>query len=142
MTLGALWPMELLAQVDWDIRWWPFGATFRPAELAGCLGVLTATLFIAWGLWRWSRWQSSGGHGPAELFHRLCAAHGLHRSQRRLLRRLAASQGLDEPAHLFIEPDRLHAARVAPELRRYEAALAELRLKLYGGPAEALPGRR
>lgn len=74
-------------------------------------------------------------NSPRALFRELCAAHGLDRAQRSLLKQLAGSQRLPSPIRLFLEPERFEPAMLAAELRPYQAAISALRERLFAAPA-------
>jgi hypothetical protein len=61
----------------------------------------------------------------AKLFRELCAAHGIKRSSRRLLKQLAEARGVSDPATLFVEPRYFEAQSLPRELK---ASAKELRL--------------
>jgi hypothetical protein len=67
------------------------------------------------------------GHAsPLRLFLSLCKAHGLRWSQRWLLWRVARAQQLRDPARLFLDPERLDAAYVAPSFQSSRGQLRQL----------------
>lgn len=70
-------------------------------------------------------------NSPRRLFRDLCRLHGLDRSTRRLLKRLARQQQLDHPSRLFVEPERFDAhnlGSLAGDQRRLHA----IRQRLFG----------
>jgi hypothetical protein len=69
---------------------------------------------------------------PTELFRELCRAHRLDRSERRLLKRLAAAWGLARPAYLFIEPDYFDTAGLPVEWQEDSHRVASIRERLFG----------
>lgn len=76
---------------------------------------------------------------PRRLFADLCQAHGLARDDRRLLHRLAGSQGLDAPARLFLEPERFDPAVLPARLRSWGARFQAIRGRLFAGLSEEVP---
>jgi len=78
------------------------------------------------------RWH----HSPARLFGELCQAHGLSRSERRLLQRLARSLGLPQAAALFLEPERFEPRHLTPALAPYATQLQAVRQRLFALPPE------
>jgi hypothetical protein len=60
-----------------------------------------------------------------KLFHELCAAHCIKRSDRRLLKQLAAARGVADPATLFVEPRHFDPQCLPREMK---ADAQELRL--------------
>jgi hypothetical protein len=74
---------------------------------------------------------------PRRLFADLSQKHGLGWADRRLLRRLARSEGLQEPASLFLEPERFDAAVLDPRLKTWHARFQAIRGRLFAGLGEA-----
>jgi hypothetical protein len=66
-------------------------------------------------------------NSPWSLFRALCHAHGLNRSERRLLRQIARYQRLGQPAQLFLEPECYNPVNLSPALRWQQAAIDRLR---------------
>ncbi|MEM7516704.1 MAG: hypothetical protein AAF368_07250 [Planctomycetota bacterium] len=64
---------------------------------------------------------------PGKMFRELCGAHGLNRSQRTLLRRLAEAAELDHAATLFVREELFDSQRLPAEAD----ALLELKQKLF-----------
>ena len=96
------------------------GARFRSAEVVGTgqillmVSVVLAVLFsglMAVQLLRWKRQRDA--HNPWALFRELCSAHHLKATDRRLLAQLAKGQKLQQPALLFVEPERFDTNRLA-----------------------------
>ncbi len=73
---------------------------------------------------------------PIGLFLSLCSAHRLRWSERWLLWRVARRQRLRDPARLFLEPERLDRANLAPSLRLRAAEIEALRDRLFAEPEE------
>ena len=73
---------------------------------------------------------------PLRLFLELCKAHDLQWSERWLLWRVARSQGLRDPALLFIEPERFSPTQLGPSFRLRARQLKHLYARLYVGLAE------
>lgn len=102
--------------------------------------VMTALLIfsgIAVALWILSRIQyyhtsQASYHSPLMLLLSLCKAHRLAWSQRWLLWRVARQQGLQDPARLFVEPERLDPANVGPVLRLRASQLEAIRRRVFG----------
>lgn len=74
-------------------------------------------------------------NSPLRLFLSLCKAHGLRWSQQWLLWRVARSQRLENPAQLFVEPERFNEENLCPALRSRAAELQILREQLFAAPA-------
>ncbi len=68
---------------------------------------------------------------PNRLFLSLCRAHRIAWSDRWLLWRLAASQRLEDPARVFLEPERLDPDAAGPFSARRAARLERLQRKLF-----------
>jgi hypothetical protein len=67
----------------------------------------------------------------ARLFGELCRAHHLDRSNRRLLKQLAAARSLKSPNVLFVEPDYFDMTNIPPILKASAHELRQLRHKLF-----------
>ena len=83
-----------------------------PVRFDGGIGWLLVLILVGLlpAVWLLGRLTGRGReeiprNDPGRLFAGLCRAHGLSWSDRRFLRRLARSQGLEDPACLFVEPD-------------------------------------
>ncbi len=68
---------------------------------------------------------------PQKLFRELCRAHGLDRGSQRLLRQLATSLGLTQPAEVFLTPSALEVKQLPKQLHAEEARIRELREQLF-----------
>jgi hypothetical protein len=68
----------------------------------------------------------------SKLFRELCAAHGLRRTARNLLKRLAAARGLKNAASLFVEPQHFEETTLPIELRPSMLELGRLKKRLFG----------
>jgi len=73
---------------------------------------------------------------PLVLLLSLCRAHKLAWSECWLLWRVARHHGLDDPARLFVEPERFDPANAGPVLRLRAEELEALGRRLFGN----LPG--
>lgn len=94
--------------------------------------ILAAAVSIAaWTIWRSlaRRAQARRRYSPHELFCQLCEAHGLDRTQRRALCRLAQQQQLEHPGRLFLEPERFEAGE--------GPVLAKIKERLFADSAAA-----
>ena len=74
------------------------------------------------------------------LFLSLCRAHRLRFSEWWLLFRVAQEQKLDDPARLFLEPQRLDPANLPAGLRPRSEQVDGLRRRLFAGLGENDPG--
>ncbi len=79
-------------------------------------------------------------HSPRKLFRELSNAHGLDRSQRRLLETIARTQSLPMPAMIFIDPARLADQRLPKELRSRQE-IVTLRATLFADGEPEAAGR-
>jgi hypothetical protein len=100
-------------------------------------GLLAAVAVLALQTGR--RHRRAMPSNPRRLFAGLCQAHGLARDDRRLLQRLAGSQGLDAPARLFLEPERFDPAALPARLRSWGARFQAIRGRLFAGLSEEVP---
>lgn len=108
---------------------------FDPLELLPWLLVFAAVLV---GLLIISRYLNGKDtrrlfNNPRALFRALCRAHGLSRSDERLLWQVAKFLELEQPAGLFLQPDRFAEASADPEFRRHQEALEALAARLFAG---------
>jgi hypothetical protein len=110
----------------------------RPAEdssqlliVLGMAAVAAAALLI-WFLAARRPPRLFVSNSPARLFRELCHAHGLSFSTRRLLKRLAAAQGLATPAILFVEPKHFDTANLPPDLQSAAKDVQRIRAHLFG----------
>jgi hypothetical protein len=108
--------------------------TFEPTDLIPwvivIVGLFVALTVLSWILAR--RDKSEHFNSPRALFRAIAKAHELDRGSRRLLWQLAREQGLaQQPARVFLEPDRFESAQLGAAIRSQHAALAALRAKLF-----------
>ena len=68
---------------------------------------------------------------PGALFRALMKAHGIDRSGRRLLRRMARWHRLSQPGQLFVDPARFDLANLSPRLQKDGPAITALRNRLF-----------
>ena len=137
----------VLAQTD---RWKEMGRDFRAdhSKLDATLLIVSVVVLIGVLIFMWilnrAMTQQEGPrlyNDPKQLFRDLCRAHELTGGQRRLLLAIARSQKLQQPAMLFVEPDRLTAAQAAKEFRRYKGTLGKLSSALFNDLGVE-PGKR
>lgn len=87
-----------------------------------------------------SRQERAGRHHhPRALFRKLCQAHDLTWTERRLLLKLSQAHGLAHPGRLFIEPERFTISSLSPELARQADLVEELRERLFGDWIDPTP---
>ena len=135
------WPsinIQLLAQIDrlqqgLRNRFSGPRAKFGTEDAITAIGAIVAVAIVLYFVNRWHN-RHSGRHSynnPQAMFGELCKAHNLDRKTAQLLKRVASWQRLEQPARLFLEPERFEPANLSPELERYSAELLELRSKLF-----------
>lgn len=129
-------PLVLLAQHD-RIR--ALGENFRGEHArVSTHEVLLGLALLACGvvgLWMLSqhlarREKALRLYSPRRLFKQLCDAHGLPRAARKTLKRLAHVHELENPARLFLEPERFDISE-GQSVQQQEAYRA-LKRKLFG----------
>lgn len=81
---------------------------------------------------RLARRQQPGYCSSRRLFLDLCRAHGLDQKKRSLLRELARYQRLQQPARLFLEPDRFEAANLGSSLASRSGEIQRVRDTVFG----------
>ena len=92
----------------------------------GVIAVVCLAIRFASRLQRRRRFNSHGS-----LFQGLCRTHGLDYGARRLLKQVARSRKLAQPARLFTEPKWLNPANLRGGLRRRAAEVSMLRNRLF-----------
>ncbi len=97
--------------------------------LAGCIVVVWALSYVLTFKERHPSFSS-----PAGLFLTLCHAHHLPWADRWLLWRVTRAQGLQDPARLFLEPQRLEPNNLGPLFRLKADRLRCLRALLFAHP--------
>jgi hypothetical protein len=132
----------LLAQSD---RWREMGRDFRvdhtkldPGLIFVSLVVLAAVMcFLVWLNRMMNRQEGRRLYNnPKQLFRSLCRAHDLSRGQQRLLLQIARLQNLQQPAVLFVEPERFDQAAKAWTSQAAATNAAELKQILFAGLAQ------
>lgn len=110
------------------------GAGLSTGNLIFAVTVVVGVTTSVWLLSRWLRIREERGfNNPRALFRELCQAHGLERTDRRLLKSLARAHRLDHPSRLFLEPDRFDvSARPGAETLAERARLESLRDRIFG----------
>jgi hypothetical protein len=143
-ALGSL----LLAQID---KWEEMGRDFRtdhtkldPGLITASIITLLVVIVFLWGLSRLLNRQEGRRlfNSPKQLLRSLCRAHELTRAQRRLLLQIARSQGMSQPASLFLEPERFDTAARQPQFKSQQDLLRQLRVRLFSDlspPAIGVP---
>jgi hypothetical protein len=136
MTHGALWFLHLLATREESFRVWGRFDHQRPGVGPFELIILSAVALLLAGTLIWQivarrRQREFASNNPTRLFGELCRAHRLDRSNRRLLKQLAAAHGIKSAALLFVEPDYFDMTNVPPALKSLAGELRQLRHKLF-----------
>jgi hypothetical protein len=87
---------------------------------------------IVWHVIKRRASRTYSSDSSTKLFRELCAAHGMTRADRRLLRQLAEARGATNPATLFIEPRYFDVQNLPGELRPFAKELRALNETLFG----------
>ena len=98
--------------------------------------LITAAVFVAGAVFLLFRLARSNkkdfcSNSTAGLFRELCRAHRISASNRRLLQRLAAARGLDNPAILFVEPRHFKTNDLPDALLASRGELNHLRERMF-----------
>jgi len=138
MALPLIYGLVLLASREELHRVWGRFDHQRPGLSTNQLLVIVVVIAlasIAAVLWRILKSRASrtfSSDSAVKLFRELCAAHGISRSGRRLLKQLAEARGIADPAILFVEPQSFDAQNLPPDLRSSSNELQRLNEKLFG----------
>lgn len=98
--------------------------------LAGLAVVLALVLLLShWASRR--RQKEFWCDSPTQMFHELCRAHRLERTNRRLLQRLGTAREVENLAEIFVEPEMLDATTLPPALKPATTELRQLRQQLF-----------
>ena len=108
-------------------------AELNVSDILTLLGLVACLALILLMLHRFSGGSGGrlGGNSRARLFGELCRAHGLGFAARRLLKRLAASRGLESPAMVFVAPGCFNTVDLATELKPSLNEVERLRARLF-----------
>jgi hypothetical protein len=123
------------------------GVPFDSKGMAYAVAGLSVLVLVAWFLAHTAeREEKRGRCSPKRLFLSLCRANRLAWSDRWFLWRLAARHRLEDPARVFIEPDRFDPAEANLQSQRYLTHLKRLRARLFAEimgdrPANSSPSR-
>lgn len=129
--------LGLLAQMS---RWQRLGDGLRSSrsriELADLLPYAIGAAVIGLGIWGAMQWikrndTSLPCDDPWKLFRELCHAHGLDGSSQRLLRKLAETRQLQQPAEVFLTPSVFDTSKLPPALQSQSQQLRNLRARLF-----------
>jgi hypothetical protein len=129
--MSSLHSFLLLAQLrakqpkpgDWAFGWGTVGT------IATVSALLVLVIWLITVLIRYRAQRTC--HSPWQLFHGLCAAHGLNHGERSLVRQLARDLELDQPAVLFVEPAWWDHDRLPAGLTRQFTVIDKLRKRLF-----------
>ena len=97
--------------------------------------IVTSVLVAGLILWQLIASRAYGrfpSNSPHSLFRELCRTHGLDRTRRRLLKRLAVARGIAPPALLFVQPECFATTNLSVDLSDQAEEIAELGVRLFG----------
>ena len=108
---------------DWSFGW----------GTVGIIAAVSAGIVLAiWLVTLWLRVRAQRTiHSPWEMFHVLCAAHGLGHAELSLVKQLARELKLEQPGVVFVEPGWWESERLPASMGRHLAALDKLRKRLF-----------
>jgi hypothetical protein len=87
---------------------------------------------IAYSYWRSRRQKLEFLHNSApRLFNEFARAHRLNRANRRVLKKLAAANGVEHAAALFVEPVYFDSNELPPALAAATDEIRQLRHELF-----------
>jgi hypothetical protein len=138
MTLSSIHSLVLLASREELHRVWGRFDHERPGLSTNQLIVIVAMIVFAsitavlWTVLKSRASRTFSSDSPTSLFRELCAAHGIKRTDRRLLRKLAEFRGITNPAILFVEPQCFETQHLRSELQASAKELRMLNEKLFG----------
>jgi hypothetical protein len=95
--------------------------------------VVAVAAVVVWRVLKRRAARTFSSDSTAKLFRELCAAHGINRSGRRLLKQLADASRITNPAVLFVDPRYFQAEKIPRELRTSAKELRLLHETLFGG---------
>jgi hypothetical protein len=87
---------------------------------------------VTWRMLKRRAAKTFSSDNSAKLFRELCAAHGIRRGDRRLLKELAAASGNVDPATLFVEPRYFEPRNLPHDMKASEKKLRLLEEMLFG----------
>jgi hypothetical protein len=125
---------HLLAAQDYSREWERLGRLFNSGAyevLILAAVTLVVIVTITWQTLSKRRHRDFEYDRPPRLFADLCKAHKLNRSNRRLLKQLAAARGLKLAATLFVEPEFFDMTNLPAALQPLAKELRKLRHKLF-----------
>jgi hypothetical protein len=121
-TGAAAW---LEAHFGKNIAWGPLAV--------GLVGVLAvAAILVCWAIVRWQQHRSKKPMDhPWRLLRELAQAHGLRRSEERLLHQIVRRYGIEPPARLLLEPERFQTAASDELFQRERQVILHLKNRLF-----------
>jgi hypothetical protein len=108
------------------------GISTKQIAIAIAVVALLVVVGIAWRTLKRRMASTFSSDSSVKLFRELCAAHGITRSDRRLLKQLAAASGVADPATLFVEPRFFDLPNLPGEMKASATALRALNETLFG----------
>jgi hypothetical protein len=100
------------------------------AIIIGATVLLVVVMCIS--TWRAKRHKAQFLHNSkSRMFSELAAAHRLDRANRRLLKQLAAANGVVDASTLFVAPEFFETAKVPPALKGSADEIRRLRHELF-----------
>jgi hypothetical protein len=121
-----------------------FRTHFEPDMLITLASGLVAAVLLIWltSFFSGARRRLTAYNSPGRLFLALCRAHRLRWRDAWLLWQLARWHELEDPARLFLEPERFDREGLNRRLTRHAVRLRWLHLRLFAGlpEADAPPG--
>jgi hypothetical protein len=122
----------IVAQGIWDpssiVRMFSGDSLFLVLVVLGVC-VLAAIACVA--KWKWFSKPARAIDDPRSLFIELCRAHGVSRTDQRLMEKLAESVQLANDTEIFLRPDVFENGEIAHKLGVPQQAFSELRKKLF-----------
>jgi hypothetical protein len=122
----------------WRTNWRdPFNGVYFESNTEEVWAIFIVTGLAVAGalLWQFLNSRAYGrlpSNSPRGLFRELCRAHGLDRSRRRLLKRLAAVRQVSPAVLVFVQPECFSPVDLPADLDEHAATIAELELRLFG----------
>jgi hypothetical protein len=130
------WISLVAVKSDSGIVWGRFDRQrpqFGSAELSVIVGATTLLVVVmVVSYWRSRRRKMEFlSNSSPQLFSELSAAHRLDRSNRRLIKRLAAASGQKNAAALFVEPNYFETEKLPPSEKISPDDFRQLRHELF-----------
>jgi hypothetical protein len=102
-------------------------------EVLMVIAATIAAVVVFWLLARFAALREGRGtvNDPKLLFRQLCQAHGLSRTQRRLLQQVSEQAEVSPAPAIFLRPEVVDSALADPQFAPFHADLAALRRRLF-----------